>query len=207
VFCLLLVSIGVWHFWISGYSGWVMVTFGTQTDVYLATHGLLPDVGRYGVGLNMEEFLDVHSREPAIAKALGMTAMTIPETVEVVANWVVVGAITLGLWLLLKSKQIDDVFKIMGVSLWGLIICTVAIPWLSQFYGGMRVYFTTLPVLSLGLPVGMKWVGGKVRAKTLVLCGIVLALLAVSTSGLVYKPFEEAKTFPVYWQVENLEGK
>jgi len=95
------------------------------------------------------------------------------------------------------------------LSLWLLIIFTVAVPWLSQFYGGMRVYFTTLPVLAIGLPVVMKWIAekvgvGKFRVKPIVLCGIVLVLLAMSTSGLVYRPFGEVKTFPVYWQLEDL---
>jgi len=118
----------------------------------------------------------------------------------------VVGAITLGLFLLLWKKQVDDQFKIMGASLWLLIIFTVVVPWLSQFYGGMRVYFTVLPVLATGFPIGVKWVADRVRVKPLLLCGIALALLAISTSGIIYRPFGEVKTFPVYFSLEDLEG-
>jgi len=198
VFCTLVVSIGVWHFWISSYSGWVMFTYGLQTDMPLITGDI--------IGPNWSgDWLDPASREPAVLRALGLVGMTIPELIEVVANWLVVGSITLGLWLLLRTKQVEPVFKIMGVSLWLLIIFTVAVPWLSQFYGGMRVYFTTLPILAIGLPVGMKWIAGKARVKSLVLCGIVLVMLALSTSGLIYRPFGEVKTFPVYWNLESLE--
>jgi len=209
VFSVLLVSIGVWHFWVSSYSGWVMLTYGIQADMPAMTG----DIVGPETGWDAETFLDIHSREYAVLRALGLVGMTIPEAVEVVANWLVVGATTLGLWLLVRSRQVEELLKIMGASLWLLIVCTVAVPWLSQFYGGMRVYFTTLPILATGLPVGLKWIAEKVRVgkvgsvevKPLVLCGVVLALLAVSTSGLIYKPFREVKTFPVYWSLENLE--
>jgi len=201
VFCVLLVSIGIWHFWISSYSGWIMLTYGMQTDMPAMTG----DVIGPETGWDVETFLDINTREYAVLRALGLVGSTIPEMIEVAANWLVVGATTLGLWLLLRAKQVDHIFKIMGSSLWLLIIGTVAVPWLSQFYGGMRVYFTTLPVLAIGLPVGMKWVAGKVKVKPLVLCGIVLVLLAISTSGLVYRPFGQVKTFPVYFSLESLE--
>ena len=201
VFCLLLVSIGIWHFWISSYSGWVMLTYGIQEDM----PGLTGDALGPETGWDMDTFMDIRSREPAVQSALGLNNLTTPEAIEVVANWIVVGAITLGLFLLLWKKQIDDQFKIMGTSLWLLIIFTVVVPWLSLFYGGMRVYFTALPVLAIGFPIGVKWVAEKVRVQPILLCGIALVLLATSTSGLVYRPFGQVKTFPVYFSLENLE--
>ncbi len=214
VFLVLVASIGVWHFWISDYSGWVMWTYGTQVEMPAMTGDVIgPKVVAGEVQVpawSPDTFLDINTREYAVLRALGLVGMTIPEMIEVVANWIVVGSITLGLWLLLRRKQVEAIFKLMGMSLWLLIILTVAIPWLSQFYGGMRVYFTTLPVLAIGLPVGLKWIVeksgmDKVKVKPIVFCGIVLAILALSTSGLVYRPFGEVKTFPVYWQVEDLE--
>jgi len=206
VFLVLAVAVGVWNFWISSYSGWVMLTYGTQTEL----PALTGDIYGPTIGPGSEAWLDIHTREYAVLRALGLVGMTIPETIEVVANWIVVGSITLGLWLLVRSKQVDDALKIMGASLWLLIIFTVAVPWLSQFYGGMRVYFTALPVLATGLPVGVKWIAekariDKARVKPIVLCGLVVAILALSASGLVYRPFGEVKNFPVYWQVEDLE--
>jgi hypothetical protein len=83
----------------------------------------------------------------------------------------------------------------------------VAVPWLSQFYGGMRVYFTALPVLAIGLPATAIWIADRIQVwfKPIVWCGLVLVFLAVCTSGLIYKPFREVKTFPVYWTLETLE--
>ena len=178
-----------------------MWTYGTQTEL----PALTGDVYGHTIGPGIEGFTDIRTREYAVLRALGLVGMTIPEAIEVAANWIVVGFITLGAGLLVAFGRAETEFKIMAVALWGLIIATVAIPWLSQFYGGMRVYFTALPVLAIGLPVGVKWIADRVKIKPIVLCGLVLALLAVSTSGLVYKPFGEVKTFPVYWQVEDLE--
>ena len=178
-----------------------MLTYGIQEDM----PGLTGDALGPETGWDMDTFMDIRSREPAVQSALGLNNLTTPEAIEVVANWIVVGAITLGLFLLLWKKQIDDQFKIMGTSLWLLIIFTVVVPWLSLFYGGMRVYFTALPVLAIGFPIGVKWVAEKIRVQPILLCGIALALLAASTSGLVYRPFGQVKTFPVYFSLENLE--
>lgn len=229
VFLVLVVSIGVWHFWISSYSGWVMATYGVQVEMPAMTGDMIgPKIQAIPPGAeaapsgatprdvtatvitspawSSDTFLNIHTREYAVLRALGVVGMTIPETIEVVANWIAVGAITIGLWLLWKAKRVDDMFKIIGASLWLLIVFTVAVPWLSQFYGGMRMYFTTLPILAVGLPAGVKWIAGKVRIKPIVLCGAVLALLAISTSGLVYRPFGEVKTFPVYWNLDSLNS-
>ncbi len=216
VFLVLAISIGVWHFWISSYSGWIMATYGTQVEVPAMTGDVIGPQAIVGGAAtpawSADTFLDINTREYAVLRALGLVGMTIPETIEVMANWLVVGAITLGLWLLVRGRQAETEFKIMGTSLWLLIILTVAVPWLSQFYGGMRVYFTTLPVLAIGLPVAVKWIAEKVRIgearlHPIVLCGLVLAVLAISTSGLIYRPFGEVKTFPVYWQIEDLEAR
>jgi hypothetical protein len=202
VFLVLVVVIGVWHFWISSYSGWVMLTYGVQTDMPSMTGDIIgPEIG-----WDAEAFLDINTREYAVLRALGIVGMTVPETIEVVVNWIVVGSITLGLWLLVIFGRIETEFKIMGASLWLLIVFTVAVPWLSQFYGGMRVMFTGLPILAIGLPVWLKWIAEKVKVKPIVLCGLVIVMLVVSTSGLIYRPFGEAKTFPVYWNLESLEG-
>jgi hypothetical protein len=208
VFLVLAISIGVWHFWISSYSGWIMATYGTQTELPQLTGDIVGPTAGPGI----DTFMDIGSRETAVQNALGIGLNSTPQVIEVVANWLVVGAITLGLWLLVRGRQAEAEFKIMGISLWGLIILTVAAPWLSQFYGGMRVYFTTLPVLAIGLPVAVKWIAekvriGKVRVEPIVLCGLLLMALAMSTSGLIYRPFGEVKTFPVYWQIEDLEAQ
>ena len=201
VFCVLVISIGVWHFWVSSYSGWVMLTYGMQVEL----PALTGDIYGHTIGPGSDAFLDIYSREYAVLRALGLVGMTIPGMIEVVANWITVGAVSLGLWLLLRMKQIEAMFKIMGACLWLLIIFTVAVPWLSLFYGGMRVYFTVLPILAVGLPVGLKWLAEKIRVKPAMLCGTVLVLLAASTSGLVYRPFGEVKTTPVYWNLESLK--
>ncbi len=199
VFCVLVASIGIWHFWISSYSGWVMFTYGIQEDMPWATGDI--------IGPNWHgDWLSPRDREPAVQNALGIGVDSIPKLIEVLANWTVVGATTLGLWVFLRNKSIENIAKIMALSLWALIVFTVIVPWLSVFYGGMRVFFTALPILALCFPLGVKRVAGWVRVKPLVLCGVALTLFALSTSGVVYQPFGLEKTVPVYWTLENLEG-
>ena len=198
VFLVLAVSTGVWHFWISSYSGWVMFTYGIQTDIPSRTGDI--------IGPNWHgDWLNPADREPAVQNALGIGVDSIPKLIEVVANWSVVGLTTLGLWSFLRGKNIENVAKIMGLSLWLLIVFTVAVPWLSVFYGGMRVFFTALPVLAICFSLGIKKLSGWVRVKPLVLCIVALIIFALSTSGIVYRPFGMEKTVPVYWTINNME--
>ena len=201
MFCVLVISIGVWHFWIASYSGWVMLTYGTQVEMPAMTGDTVgPQT------MNPEVWLDPEAREPAVQNALGIGIDSIPKLIEVLVNWVVVGLTTLGLWVFLRIKTVENIAKLIALSLWVLIIFTVAVPWLSQFYGGMRVYFTVLPILAICFPLGAQKVSGWVRVRPIVLCGIALTMFALSTSGIVYRPFGMEKTIPVYWSIESLDG-
>ncbi len=198
VSCVLVSTIWVWHFWISSYSGWVMFTYGIQQDMPWLTG----DIVGPAHGLGIDAWLDIYKREPAVVAALGLNENTnAPEAIEIMANWIVVGLTTLGLWLLLISKRVEIIFKVMGLSLWTLIIFTVAVPWLSLFYGGMRVYFTTVPVLATCFVMGGVKVAKWAHIHPLILCGIILVLFAISTSGVIYLPFGLLKTFPVYFSL------
>jgi len=154
--------------------------------------------------MSPEVWLDPKSREAAVQSALGIGVDSIPQAIEVMANWAVVGLTTLGVWVLLREKDVESIVKIMALSLWSLVVFTVIVPWLSVFYGGMRVFFTALPILAICLPLGVQKVAGWVCVKPMVLCGVVLVLFALSTSGIVYKPFGMEKTVPVYWNLDIL---
>jgi hypothetical protein len=198
VACLLLVAVGTWHFWVASYSGWVMLTYGIQQDIPEITG----DVVGPAHGLGTEAWFDIESRETAVQRAIGLGGdVSAPEAIEIVANWIGVLTTSLGLIVLLRNKNIEDVIKIMGLSLWLLIVFTVAVPWLSLFYGGMRVYFTALPVLAVCFVLGAKKLASWIRVPPLVVCGMVLVLLAVSSSGVIYLPFGLEKTIPVYFSI------
>jgi len=197
---VLVLTIGVWHFWIASYSGFIMLTHGFQHDLPDITGDTTPVP--YS-GFDAEIWLDVETREVAVQDALGVgfRDMTWPKRIEIMANWFVVGMVTLGLYALIRKKRIDPEFKIMAASLWGLIVFTVTVPWLSTYYGGMRVYFTSLMVLAPCFVMGVEWIAKKAAIKPLVACILILSLYATSTSGLIYKPFGLVKTFPVHIEI------
>jgi uncharacterized membrane protein len=195
VFCVLLVLIGVWHFGLAGYSGEVMqeTLFQERQTGYTLPQYTIGGENSVGGAL-----VDPTTREPAVQAAIGLnfSSMTTPQKIEVVANWLIVLSVTLGLYLMLRKKT-DIRLKVMSLILWGLVVFTVAIPWLSTYYGGMRVFFTGMMVLSICFVTGAEWVANKIHVPPLSLMGVVLILYGLSTSGVIYTIFGMAKTFPV----------
>lgn len=191
--CLLVVLTGIWHFGIAKYSGSTM--FSTM---------LQPEKARaiMGEGWGDMDVWDMGDRDFVAQKAFGLTLgdEPVPGKIEILANWLVVGFLTLGLFVMLRKKTIDIPFKSMSVALYGLILATIAIPQISVYYGTLRVYFTALMVLAVCFPFGIGWLAGKVRLPPLLISGVVLGLYAVSTSGLIYLPFGLVKVLPVVVQ-------
>ena len=184
VFSVLLVLTGVWHFGIAGYSGDVMVQTLLQTE----------QTGR--ILQQNPAIFDITTREPAVQAAIGLNIDSIPQIIEVIANWMVVGIVTLGLYCVVK-RNTDGQFKIMAIAFWGLILFTVAIPWLSVYYGGMRVYFMANAVLAGCFPLGAEKIAKIIHVPPLLIISVVLIVYALSTSGIIYLPFGLEKTFPV----------
>ena len=185
VFCTLFILIGVWHFGIAEVSGELMYQTLFQTEQTGQILPLAPDM------------FDITNREPAVQAALGMNLSSIPQIIEVIANWLVVGLVSLGLFFMVRNKKIDGQFKIMAVAFWGLILFTIALPTLSVYYGGMRVYFTSLMLLAVCFPLAAEKIAQKIHVPPLLLIGMVLVLYGLSTSGIIYLPFGLEKTFPV----------
>lgn len=185
VFCTLFILIGVWHFGVAGASGEVMQQALFQTSPIGEILPQTPDL------------FDITTREPAVQAAIGMNLSSIPQIIEVIANWLVVGLVSLGLFFTVRNKKIDEQFKVMAVAFWGLILFTVALPTLSVYYGGMRVYFTSLMLLAVCFPLAAEKIAQKIHVSPLLLIGAVLVLYGLSTSGTIYLPFGLEKTFPV----------
>jgi len=199
VFSLFVVLIGVWLFNVAGYSGSLMakIFFQTERDVGQVTER---DAGQ-GI---VSELFDITGRELAIQEALGVdaTSMTIPKKLEIASNWLVVLLVTLGLYVLIRSKTIDRPFKLMATGLYALILFTISIPWLSVSYGGMRMYFTSLIVLASCFPLGVRYLANKIKLSPFVLIVPILLLYALSTSGIIYLPFGLAKYFIVRYTLD-----
>ena len=120
-----------------------------------------------------------------------------PTKIELVVNWAMVLVMSLGLFLIVRLKMFDARLRILMLASYAAVISVIAVPWLSVNYGVTRTLFTSSIVLAIGFPVGVSWIAGKLRCSRMVLAMAVLGLYAASTSGLVYLPFGESKTFPV----------
>lgn len=188
--CVLIILMGVWHFGIAKYSGGIM--FSTMLQPEKAEEIM-------GEGWGEMDILELEDRDFVTQKAFGLTLgnESIPGKIEIVANWLVVMFVTLGLYILLRNKVVDMPFKIMLIALYGLILLTIAIPAISVYYGTLRVYFTALMVMAVCFPFGIGWVSSKLHLPPLLLIVVVLSLYAVSTSGIVYLPFGLVKFLPV----------
>lgn len=190
---VLIALTGLWHFGIAGYSGWVMVETATRQTIT----GITGDLHQYAE----VEWLEIGAREQSVQMALGIGIDSIPRLIEVIMNWIVVILIALGSFKnIIYNKAIDIQYKLMVVAMIILILLTIAVPFLSAEYNAMRVYFTSLCLLSICLPVALI----SLKKKKLIITAalVILLLYGSTTSGLIYKAFGIEKTFPVYYQVE-----
>lgn len=199
IFIILLLLIVVWHFFIAVASG---------RYLSLAVSGELPvpkHTGETLMGLEDLPFFTLETREIVVQEAFGFTFadMSIPERIELVFNWLVVGMLSLGLLLMLRNKEIDLQFKTMLVSLYALILVTIAFPWMSLSYGAQRTYFTASIVLAVCFPFTVNWLSKRVRIPSTIISGCVLLPYALCTSGLLYNLFQLEKTFPIYMMIEG----
>ena len=142
---------------------------------------------------------NLEDRDLVAQKGLGVTFVSepIPGKIEIVANWLVIACLTVGLYTVFRKRALAMPLLAMSGALYGLLVATIAIPELSQYYGTSRVFFTGLMVLAVCFPFGVKWVSSKLHVQPLIVASVVLALYAASTSGLVYLPFDLVKVLPV----------
>jgi uncharacterized membrane protein len=193
VFIVLLLLTLVWHFGVARYSGdWMFSTlFQTKQAGALPVYDSLDKL--------VPVLLDPASREPAVQEALFLNAnqMTVPQFIEILSNYLMVIMVSFGLFLTLRRKDIDRQFKIMALSFYGLIIFTVAIPWLSVYYNGMRVYYNSTILLAVCFPIGVEKLSKFIKTPMLAVSGFILIMYALSTSGLIYNLFGLHKYLPV----------
>ncbi len=188
--CVLAVLIGVWHFGVARYSGNVMFTKLFQT-------------GEYGYpkeyDVNIKTIIDPTTKEQQVQDALLINGseMPIPKKIEIASNYLVVIIVTFGTILMVRRKCIDLQFKIMALAFYGLIVASVAIPQISVYYGGMRVYFSATILLSTCFIIGIEKLSNWTHTPIIVLSIVILAYYALCTSGIIYLPFGLEKTFPV----------
>ena len=187
--CALVIFFGAWHFGISHYSGesmlWTLLHPGEARGVL---EDFIP-----GVRVDVPEggFFELRSRDYITQEAFGAHFATnsTPLKIEILINWIVVGFISLGLLLVFRDKRIDDIFKIVLTTMFGLTALSVIVPSISVFYGTQRVYFTATLVLATCFPIGVHWLASKIHLRPILLSSTVLTVYGLSTSGLMYRLF------------------
>jgi len=197
-FCTLVLITGGWHFGISHYSGdsmlWTLLHPGEARGVL---EDYIPGVR---VDVPQGDFFELESRDYVTQEALGRHFATNPAPlkIEIIINWVVVLLITLGLFLALRNRSIDKVYKTMLIVMYCLVASSVIVPSISVFYGTQRVYFTSSLVLATCFPVGANWLSSKMHIRHPVwLVASILVIYGASTSGLIYPVFGLVKSLPV----------
>ncbi len=194
--CVLIVFTGAWHFGISHYSGdsmlWTMFHPGEARIVLRDYQGVIVEVPE-------SDFFKLESRDHVTREAFGLNfaANPIPDKIAVIINWIVVGFITLGMYLLIRRKNIEAVLKVALLALYALTVSSAVIPAVSIFYGTQRVYFTASILLAIGFPTSVKWISDKVRLSPVWITALVLTVYGASTSGLIHTMFGLTKSIPV----------
>jgi len=184
VLAVLIIITGVWHFWIAGSSGF---TVG-KNFLSIGDAPTLLDQGD-------DYWFNIEAREGVLQEAFGLnySDMNIPQRIELVANWVMVIFITVGMILLILKKQGDFDTRVLAVILYSLIIITAAIPWFSVYYGAQRVYFTALIIIAPCFYLAVKYIARIFRMPSYGLAGVVFIPYVLSVSGLIYLPFGVVK--------------
>jgi uncharacterized membrane protein len=196
---ILVVVISVWYIYIPktyGDSNLLMALVHNEPGAFNA--GMSPEVQGI-IPSDPKDWVDVGKRDTIVQTAFGLnfSEIEMPTKIELVVNWAVVLVMSLGLFLIVRLRMFDTRLRILMLASYAAVISVIAVPWLSVNYGVTRTLFTSSIVLAIGFPVGVSWIAGKLRCSRMVLAMAVLGLYAASTSGLVYLPFGESKTFPV----------
>lgn len=197
VLCTLILFTSVWHFGIAHYSGDSMIqTLMHPNEARLVPEGYIPLIP---VDVPQGGFFELNSRDYVTQEAFGRHFSTnpIPLNIEIIINWIVVSFITIGMYLTLRNRSIDKIFKVVLVALYGLTAASVIIPSISVFYGTQRVYFTASLVLATCFPAGMNWLSKKAHWSPIWLTLLILGVYGATTSGLTYTLFGLEKTLPV----------
>jgi uncharacterized membrane protein len=173
VFCVLLVVVVVWDFVVNSTVGERMSGAISDVNTVTSTQGSLAVKGGFG-----SQLFDLGSRDvyTQTAFGVGFSNLTVSGKLELFLSWIVVLIMSLGL---IVGKG-DAEFRAMSFALYGMILLTVLLPWLSRTYGLQRVFFTGLTLLSVSFTFGLEWVSQKTKLPVYLLGVLVIVPYAVS---------------------------
>lgn len=139
-------------------------------------------------------FFSLDTREPVIQVAFGKTwpHMNIAQKTEFVFSWLTVIGLSLGLLLLALYYRCCgfplELVAMMAIG-YGLILLTIAVPYLSHSYGIARVYYHVATVLSLCFVVGTTTISKFLGMKLYIVPIAIYIPFALCTSGIMHQFF------------------
>lgn len=133
----------------------------------------------------------IESRDAVVQSAFGKTwgYMNTPQRIEFIISWLMVAIISLGLLIAVKEKVFGVLHTSLAVTMYGLIVLAVLIPHISVYYGVVRVYFTTLPVIAPCFVVATNFISEKVKINKYILPSIIIIVHYLAVSGILHSWF------------------
>ena len=162
-------------------------TSETQSVITSST----PDTEKSVITQRIGTIFELEYKESVVQVAFGKTLpyMNIPQKIEFVLSWLIVLLLTGGLLAALLRNKLSDIHAIMAVTVYGLIVLTVAIPYLSVFYGISRVYFTAMAIIAPCFAMGTQEVSKLLKINGYILPAIILVVYALCVSGIMHSWF------------------
>ncbi len=184
----------VWHYVIVVESGRYVDNFA----LYSADSALtaVPDI-RQDVSIvpdptvNSANFYLLESRDPVVQVAFGKTLsiMNIPQKIEFVLSWLIVIILSLGLVYCVLRRKLTTPHAVIAVVAYSLILSAIVIPYISQAYGAVRTYFTSLVVLAPMFAIGIRDFSARFKLRGEWIGFGILLLYALCTSGVMHLMF------------------
>jgi uncharacterized membrane protein len=133
----------------------------------------------------------LNGTDTVVPAALGLTqsSMNIPQRMEFYSSWLIVGCITLGFLITLKTREIPWEYTLLAVIMFAMIENTIISPFIAKYYGVVRVYFTAFPILAPYFIVFFKYVFGKRTWLGLATSYGLITFYGLCTSGLMHRFF------------------
>lgn len=176
----LVVFAGIWYYGVSWY----------YRDSYASVANITKGIINTSVNsVNATSCLNLSNRDPVVRSAFSLNPMNVPQRIEWVWSWLVVGILSGGLIISLWKHLLQVEVRILAVCSYGLILLTIAVPYLSYVYGVARVYFTGMIVLAPFFVMGIYQIKQYLKVPAYATVVTVLLPLTLSVSGVIHRLF------------------
>lgn len=145
--------------------------------------------------IHKESFYSLSSREEVIQVAFGKTwdTMNIPQKIEFGLSWMIVILVSWGLVYVIKRRKLMEIHRVMVVASYLLILLSMAIPYISNYYGMGRVWLTSLVIMVPPFVLGIKALAGRYAKFSYIIILSILIPYGMCVSGAMHLLFGISK--------------